>query len=199
MRPEEYTGKEWQELAQQLTSRQLRNAMKGAYRKEAKKAVSIARGKLRASGMKVEGNRSDWEKGVRSHIYSRGGGFLVTVKGRAGNGNKKEKGMHENRRYGKTKRRLPILMWAEEGTTQRYSGPGKTKKVYSGTWHKTKKGIAYKPRTYRRRISGISRGKMPAYRFLDKAAPAMYKSVEEGLLPELETAVLKQAAKAGFR
>lgn len=199
MDPEQYNASEWKELAKQLTARQLRGALKSAYRKEAKKAVAIARAKLRASGLSVKGNRGDWEKGVRSFIYSKGGGFLVTVKGRAGNGRKKELSMHENRRYPVTRRRLPILMWADTGTRQRYSGPGERGYEWGRTKRiSTRRGIVYKIRRRQVRTSGINRGRMPAYRFLDKASPAMYKSVEAGLLPEVEKAVRRTAAKAGF-
>lgn len=198
MDPEQYNASEWKELAKQLTAKQLRGALKSAYRKEAKKAVNIARAKLLATGMSVKGNRSDWAKGVRSYIYSKGGGFLVTVKGRAG-ARGKELSMHENRRYPTTKRRLPILMWADTGTRQRYSGPGERGYEWGRTKRiSTRHGIVYKIRRRQVRTSGINRGKMPAYRFLDKASPAMYRSVEVGLLPEVENAVRKAAAKAGF-
>lgn len=175
MDPSEYRGSEWTELARRLSPRPLRNALKRAYRAEAKKAVSIARNKLSASGMQVQGSRSDWVKGVRSHIYSRGGGFLVTVKpNRTG-----DKSMHLNR-YGQKK---PVLMWAEEGTMPRRtkSNGGRHSRMFT-----------------RRRRGSHYTGRMPAYGFLDKAAPEMYREVERGLAGEIEKAVAKAAAKCGF-
>lgn len=175
MDPDQYTGKEWRELAKQLSQKQIRSALKGAYRREANKAVKIARKHLHSSGMQVKGNQADWDKGIRPYVYSRGGGFLVTVKARAkSKRSSREAGMHTNR-YGVKK---PILMWAEEGTR------------YRKTKSKTKVFVRMK--------KGHLTGKMKAYGFMDKATPEMYRSVEQGLFPELEKAVKRQAKKAGF-
>lgn len=175
MKPEDYKGTEWTELAKQLTPRQIRNSVKRAYRREARKARDIAVGKLRTSGLAVRGNAADWEKGIREHIYSRGGGFLISVKARGANRQGRgEKGMHRNR-AGKTK---PVLMWAEEGT--------QTRKTKTRT------------RIFTRKRKGHGTGRMPAYGFLAAAAPEMYRSVETGLFPEVETAVAKVAEKAGL-
>ena len=176
MEPTRYDGNEWRLLAKELTPRQLRKSLKSAYRKEARKALAIARTSLMASGLKVEGDRSDWKKGVRAHYYSRGGGFLVTVKGKASGRGGKEQSMHRNRRG----RKLPILMWAEDGTQARYSA------------RRGKKHRRNSPK------NGTYRGSMEAYGFLAKAAPAMYRSVQDGMLPQVEAAVRKVAAKCGF-
>lgn len=199
MDPNLYTGQEWRLLARQLNARQLRSSLKKAYRREAREAVKMARASLRASGLQVRGNRSDWEKGVRSHVYSRGGGFLVTVKGRASGRSRKELSMHENRRYDRTRRRLPVLMWAEDGTRQRYSGPGKWRYEWQGNAKlAARHGAKYKLRRQRVRTSGLNRGRMPAYHFLDKAAPAMFRTVEAGLLPDVRKGVEETARKCGF-
>ena len=176
MRPEDYTGKEWQELLKQMNGRQLRKTLRRAYRAEAKKAVAIAQRQLASSGLQVKGSMADWKRGVRSHIYSRGGGFMVTVKARAASRKtgKGEKSMHTNR-YGVKK---PILMWAEEGT--------KTRKTKTQTkWFVRKK-------------KGHSTGRMGAYGFIEKATPEMFKSVEDGLTPEVGKAVQGVARKCGF-
>ncbi len=192
MNPEEYTGKEWAELAKQLSVRQIRNGMKSAYRKEAKKAVEIGQRYLMTSGMVVRGNAGTWKKSVRSYIYSKGGGFLVTVKGRAKTRkNGKELSMHENRRFGKVitrgpakgirnERRMPIAMWAEDGTNPRKHRGWKLK------------GLKLS------KMKGSGTGRMKAYGFLEKATPEMFRSVEAGLTPQIEASVMKQAAKAGF-
>ena len=175
MDPSQYTGKEWTELLRQLNGRQIKNALKGAYRKEANNATKIARRYLHSSGLQVKGNFADWDRGIRPYVYSRGGGFLVTVKARAkSKRNSKEAGMHENR-FGIKK---PILMFAEEGTRFRMT--------------KTRTKV------FKRLRKGHPTGRMQAYGFLEKATPEMYRSVEQGLQPELEKSVVKQAKKAGF-
>jgi len=178
MKPEEYTGREWDELLREMNGAQIKKSLRGAIRAEARKAQKIAQGKLSTSGLQVKGNTSDWKKGIRVRIYpdNKGAGFMVTVKARAasrktGMG---EKSMHENR-FGFKK---PILMWAEEGTKGR-----KTKT-------QTKWGL--------RKRKGHSTGKMGAYHFMDDAAPEMFQSVEAGLTPEIERAVQKVARKCGF-
>lgn len=178
MNPEEYTGKEWQELLRRMNGAQIKKSLRGAIRAEAGKARKIAQGKLLSSGLQVKGDTSDWKKGIRTRIYpdSKGAGFMVTVKARAagratGTG---EKSMHKNR-FGFKK---PILMWAEEGTKDR-----KTKT-------QTKWGF--------RKRKGHSTGRMDAYHFMEDATPEMFQSVEAGLLPEVEKAVAKVAGKCGF-
>lgn len=173
MNPKNYTGKEWHKLAENLNIRQLRNALKRAYRVEAKNALAIARRHLLASGLQVKGNKADWAKGIRSHIYSRGGGFMITVKmHRANSKGKGEKSMHLNR-YGFKK---PVLVWAEEGTESR----------------KTKGG------TSTRRKKGHSTGSMAGYGFLENAQPEMFRAVETNLIPDVGDAVEKVAKKCGF-
>lgn len=178
MSPEEYTGKEWEELLRQMNGTQIKKSLRGAIRAEARKAQKIAQGKLQASGLHVEGDISDWKKGIRVRIYpgNKGFGFMTTVKARAasrrtGNG---EKSMHKNR-YGLKK---PILMWAEEGTKSR-----KTKA-------KTKWGF--------RKRKGHATGRMGAYGFMEDATPEMFQSLETGLVPEIENSVRKVAKKCGF-
>ena len=83
MDPNQYTGKEWTDLLRQMTPRQIRNSVKRAYRALSKEAVKVAQQKLASSGLKSSGG--DLKKGIRAFVYSRGGGFLVTVKARAAN------------------------------------------------------------------------------------------------------------------
>lgn len=168
MNPKDYTAAEWTELARQLDAKKLKGALRSAYRVEAGKALKIARKAVSQSGLQVQGNPSDLNKGVRPYIYSRGGGFMVTVKPQRGK--KADKSMHRNR-YGKLK---PVLMWAEDGTKRRATkGKGNRKA------HNT--------------------GNMPDYRFMQRAEPDMYRSVEAGLLPQVEKKVVRAAEKAGIR
>jgi len=186
-------GKDLATLAKELTPRQLRNALKRSYRAEAKKVLGIARRHLHASKLKVKGNKSDWDKGIRSHIYSKGGGFLITVKAHRSNlKGEGEKSMHENRKGFKK----PILMWAEEGTNYRQRG-GKKVRVKHGIYGTHRSGkTRYWTETIRK--NGIPTKRMPAYRFLDKATPEMNSTVETDLGKEVGVAVEKVAKKCGF-
>ena len=186
-------GKDLATLAKELTPRQLRNALKRSYRAEAKKVLGIARRHLHASKLKVKGNKSDWDKGIRSHIYSKGGGFLITVKAhRSTLKGEGEKSMHENRKGFKK----PILMWAEEGTNYRQRG-GKKVRVKHGIYGTHRSGkTRYWTETIRK--NGIPTKRMPAYRFLEKATPEMNRTVETDLGKEVGVAVDKVAKKCGF-
>jgi len=200
MDPKDYKGKEWTDLMREMNKRQLRNSLKGAYRRVSKKVTGIAQDKLASSGLDVQGNRSDWKKGIRSYIYSRGGGFLITVKPERG---KRERGYHANRRYGKTitrgirsgninQRKLPILMFAEDGTRQRNVG----NRIGKSSFFSKSRWSGKKVRNYKR--GGHSTGSMPAYGFLEKSEAEGFRIVEAELGKELEAAVMKAAKKAGM-
>ena len=171
----------------------MRSALKRSYRAEAKKALGIARRYLGASGMQVQGNKSDWDKGIRSHIYSKGGGFMITVKAhRANLKGQGEKSMHQNRKGFKK----PVLMWAEEGTKPRQRG-GKKVRIKHGIYGTHRSGkTRYWTETIRK--DGISTGQMGAYGFLDRATPEMFQTVERDLGAEVGIAVEKVARKCGF-
>ena len=162
------------ELTKQFTAKQLRSSVRKGYRRASNAALQIARTALKSSGLHVEGNTRGWERGIRNLVYSKGGGFMSTVKGR----NRGNKSMHTNRR-GKMK---PILMWAEDGTKPR------KRKLRGG-------GVFQWGRPSSR--SGNS-GSMRAYHFMQQSEAAMYRTVEENLFPEVEKAVYKAAQKAGL-
>ena len=200
MDPKDYIGKEWTDLLREMNGRQIRNAMKSGLRRVAKKVTSVARRNLTSFGPGVAGDMSDWKKGVRSWIYRKGNGFLLTVKPERGKG---EKGMHKNRRYGKSitrgprrgsinTRKLPILMFAEDGTRERNRGTriGKTSFFSISRWS------GRKVRNYQR--NGRSTGKMPAYKFLEKSEEEGYRIVESDLAKDVDAAVMKAAKKAGM-
>lgn len=111
MNPDDYNADELRALMKQLSRRELKKSLKAAYRREAADLRDMATASLRSSGLQVQGDSSDWEEGVRTFIYTGGGGFMVTVKPHGNVG----KGIHTNR-YGRQK---PVLMWAEEGTQSR--------------------------------------------------------------------------------
>lgn len=156
------------ELARQMDVRLIKNTLKRAYRAEGKKVRQLALQSLHSTGLNVDGNKSDWDKGVRLRIYSKGGGFMVSVKGSKG------RSMHVNRQ-GLQK---PVLMWAEGGTKQR----------------RTKS----KTRFFKRLRKQHSTGSMPAYRFLERVTPQSYQMVERDLFKEVEQAAFKVAMKAGM-
>lgn len=173
-----YTGKEWADLLREMDGRQLKKSLRGALRAEAKKAQAIAQQRLETSGLRVKGSTADWKKGIRIRIYpwSKGTGFMITTKARAGSkSGRGEKGMHVNR-WGKKK---PVLMWAEDGTTTRRTKGGRLTWLLGGR-------------------KSHSTGRMRAYGFMEAAQPAMMTAVEQGLTPEVEKAVVKTARKCGF-
>ena len=106
-------GKHFTDLLREMNVKQLRNSLRRAYRAEAKKQLAIAQGYAARTGMH---NAAASAKAVYSYVYSRGGGFLVTVKGNK----KNDKGMYRN-----SKGRLkPVMMWAEDGTENRSTRNG---------------------------------------------------------------------------
>lgn len=167
MNPEEYKGTEWAQLLKCFDGKQLKKSLKGAYRKEGNKVRKIVVSKLQSSGID---DSNGLDKGIRTYVYSRGGGFMVTVK--PGKSNKHS--MYVNKRGIKK----PVLLFASEGTKER----------------KTKS----KTRIFVRLRKGHATGKMPAYRFIDSATAESFKLVEDNLSKELENNVNSTAQKAGL-
>lgn len=162
--------KAWDDVLRTMDGRTLKKALRKGYRKASNEALRIGRQELQHSGLKVHGNKRDWEKGLRAFIYPNGNGFMVTVKGRK----TPERSMHQNAR-GKKK---PVLMWAEDGTKAR------KRRALKGGKHVGKKTV--------------STGHMRPYHIVESSAPKMFKRVEDVLFPELEKAVYTTAAKAGL-
>ena len=196
MKPEQYTGNEWQHLLKQMDGKEIKKSLRNAIRAEAKKAQKIAQDKLATSELQVQGNTADWKKGIRTYIYNpnKATGFMVTVKARAANRRtgKVEKSMHQNRKGFKK----PVLMWAEEGTQPRKRGGKRVKSDNAHNAAKAKGRIGGAWQYIRRK--GIPTGRMRPYRFLEGAAPEMFQAVETGLTPEIEKAVENVAKKCGF-
>lgn len=196
MKPEEYTGSEWQYLLKQMDGKEIKKSLRSAIRAEAKKAQKIAQDKLAATDLQVQGNTADWKKGIRTYIYNpnKATGFMVTVKARAVNRKtgKGEKSMHQNRKGFKK----PVLMWAEEGTQPRKRGG---KRVKANDAHNTAKAQGRIGGAWHYiRKNGIKTGRMKPYRFLEQATPEMFQAVEAGLTPEIGKAVENVARKCGF-
>lgn len=178
MDPKDYTAAELRALMRELDAKTLRKSLRGVLRREANAAVKVARRALNSTGLKVRGDRADWEKGVRAYVYTKAVGFAVTVQprkaGKGPGGAAREASMHRNRRGVKK----PVLMWAADGTTSRRT--------------KTK------TRVFVRKKKGHDTGRMKRYPFLDRATPEMFRKVEGGLLPDLSNSIQKAAKKAGF-
>lgn len=122
-------------LVNSLEPAQVRRLLKKGYRKTADRVRQTALGGLHGINVDVQGDRTDWDNSLRTHIYSGGGGFLLTVRARAGKrgSGAGELGMHKNRFFGKTKRKLPVLQWIEHGTRERKTRGLKRKSHSTGT------------------------------------------------------------------
>lgn len=104
--PRNYDGREWSDLLRAMNARDVKASLKAAYRKEAGKVAQLARERLAGSGLR---NAGRMKRNVRVRVYSRGGGFMVTVKPHGKSG-------YYTNSAGKQK---PVAMWAEEGTKPR--------------------------------------------------------------------------------
>lgn len=106
-----YDGKDFSDLLQALSPRELKKVLKSAYRKVGKEVRDVARQAVRNSGLH---DASRVARAVRLRIYPRGGGFMVTVKPHGKQGfTKNRKGFEK-----------PIAMWAAEGTNTRLPRKG---------------------------------------------------------------------------
>lgn len=85
------------------------------------------------------------------------------------------KGFHRNR-FGKEK---PVLMWAADGTKDRWS-----RKSYNSRKYKV--------------IRKKNMGRMTRYEYVTKAERPATEHVERNLLKKVDEAVLKAAKKAGL-
>lgn len=166
-------GKEWNELLQCFNKRDLKASLKGAYRKTGNEILTIARQRLMSSGI---AHASKLKKGIRLRVYSRGGGFMITVKPHG------KQGYHVNR-FGLEK---PVVMWAEEGTKERMlrNFPSDGKRVVR---------IDGKYRTV-----GAFTGKMPAYHFLDGVYEQGVQILNRDIPSNLEDSVMKKAGRLGW-
>lgn len=104
--PGSYDGREWTELLRAMRPRDVRASLKAAYRREGGKVAAMARARLAGSGLR---NAGGMKRSVRVRVYSRGGGFMVTVKPHG------QSGYYTN----SAGKRKPVAMWAEEGTRPR--------------------------------------------------------------------------------
>ncbi len=167
--PSEYQGKEWDELLRAMNPREIKRTLKSAYRRTANQIRDIARSSLVSSGLQ---NASKMKTGIRVRVYSRGGGFMITVKPHG------KLGYYKRAQDGKEK---PVLMWAAEGTADRYARHG-------GRIYPLGQGQF-------RTMKGNYLGKMPSYNILDEAERQAPGIIERNLGGEIEKSVSKWLEK----
>lgn len=164
-------GQAWNDLLKTFDQREMKRTLKDAYRRTGKMIAAVAKRSVEGSGIHDAGKLA---KGVRVRVYPRGGGFMITVKPHGKSG-------YIKNRHGLEK---PVLMWAAEGTVERYPR----------SWAKrflVNTGDGF-------RWVGRNRGKMPAYHFLDEAEAQGPKIVEEEIGTAIENATMKRATKLGW-
>ena len=152
-------------MLKQLEPAELRLRLKQSFGKTADKVRNAALSHLHAVNVDVQGDRADWDASLRSHVYSGGGGFLLSVRGRAGKrgSGEGEKSMHKNRFFGKYKRKLPILQWIEFGTKDRQTKGFRRKSHRTGS------------------ISGAE--------FLRKAEPGLVAMAQQEVVKDLHSVI----------
>ena len=105
-----YDDKRLWEMYAQLSPAKRRTALKGAFRRCGNEVRKVALTNLRAA-VHPQGDRRDFEKGVRLIMFKQSAGFRVACSYDP----KTKEGAHTNR-HGLRK---PVLMWLEDGTAQR--------------------------------------------------------------------------------
>ena len=168
----EYDDKNLQKLFDELEPKRRVQALRGAFRKEANRLKKAAIANLRSS---IKSNR-DLEKGVRTIVFKEKAGFRVTVGTKKGKGANGTGGYYANK-YERTQkkrwpRRVPVLIWTEDGTNSRST----TQKVGRG----------------RRSTDSLK-----ASLFLERAQRDLSGSVTENLRKEIVNSIIKTSKKYG--
>lgn len=166
-----YDDSNLQKLFAELEPKRRVQALRGAFRKEGNALRKAAIANLRQS------IRSDkeMEKGVRTIVFRKKGGFRVTVGTKAASKKtgKGEAGYHVNRRGQKK----PVLIWAELGTKRRST--------------KTRTKI------FTRKRRSHNTGQMQAYAFMGKARDRMAPTVTENIRRAFVNNIQRLAKKYG--
>lgn len=168
----DYDDSQLQHLFAEMDVKQRMRTMRGAFRREANNVRKTAINNLRSS---LNSNR-DLEKGIRAIVFKQKAGFRVTVgTKRANKQGKGERGFHVNR-FGQKK---PVLIWAEDGTNDRFTKNG------------TKWG--------KRQRSSHWTGRMRRYAFMETTQDQVEGQVTEDLHKEVSDNIIKQAKKYGCK
>lgn len=171
--PAAYEGKEWDELLRAMDARDIKRTLKTAYRRVGKQIADIARQDLVSSGLR-HGNKM--KKNIRVRVYSRGGGFMITVKPHG------KQGYYKRSQDGAEK---PVVMWASDGTKERYQRDGGKR-----TYPLRKGGF--------RTMKGSWTGSMPEYPFLKRARYEGRSLIENAVGAIIESEVYDRARKLGW-
>ena len=171
-----YDFSQLQQLFAELEPKRRKQALKGAFRKEANRVRKTAVNNLRTSGIRTS---RGLEKGIRAVVFKRTAGFRITVgTKKAGKNGKGEKGYHTNR-FGQRK---PVLLWAESGTKERHT--------------KSKKGGLRRAARLR---ESHSTGKMKRYAFMSKTLDDVRDSVTDDLHKEVAENIIRTSEKYGCK
>ena len=169
-----YDDTQLQQLFAELDPKRRKQALKGAFRREAGRVRKTAVKNLRSSGLRTD---HDLEKGIRSVVFKNTAGFRITVGTKKANRHGKgERGMHLNR-VGQKK---PILIWAEGGTSDRWTMP--------------KKGTRRRADRKRQRHST---GHMRKYGFMEKTLREVRSSVADDLRNEVQENIERVSKRYG--
>ena len=196
MREIYYDDSELRKMFAELSEKERRKALRGAFRRAANKVRRVALENLHRS---IAGDK-ELDRGVRTIVYRRkAAGFRVTVGTKRDrkrmSGQKKRTRKQENARgyYTSRKRRdkagvtgKPVLIWAEDGTAQRYTKGSFFSRL-------TKKGLR------NCRGKGRPTGAMKRYGFMARTRNQVHDSVTEDLKNEVINNVIRVARKHGCK
>jgi len=165
-----YDDSQLQQLFEQLELKQQAKVLRGGFRRAAAKFRKAAIGNLRSS-IRTD---SDLEKGVRAIVFKQQLGFRVTV------GTSGKKGYHLNR-FGLLK---PVLLWAEDGTANRWtkSNGGKHSRMFC-----------------KRKRKSHATGKMSAYMFMQKTKEQEAGNITTNLHISIRQSVESAAKRCGCK
>lgn len=163
-----FSGEEFNAILKALDSRELRALLRATYRREGAKVKQLIAGRTGNIGIR-DGSRMA-RSSLRVYTYSKGGGFMVTLKPRGKKGlymTRQDKASPSARwRYGH-----PVGMW-----------------LNSGSW-KTGERVTER---------GGNRGRLYAYNFLENGEADALRMVRADVYAELQRQLRKRMGKMGI-
>lgn len=163
-----FTGEEFEAILRALNERELRQVLRATYRKEGTKIVKLIASRTGRIGIR-DGEKMA-RKSLRVFTYSKGGGFMVTVKPRGKKGlfmTRQDKTAPSKRwRYGH-----PVGMW-----------------LNSGSW-RTGNRVTQ---------TGGRRGRLYGYHFVENGEHDAVIMVRKDVMDDLKTTLQKRMGKMGF-
>lgn len=184
-----YDDRQLRDLFAQMDEKQRAKSLRGAFQATAgilrRAAVSNLRESIRST--------RELEKGVRALVFKERLGFRVTVgttirRTKDRHGWQGVHGFYANRQVRKKPSKYavrPVLIWAEDGTAvRRWKGQREKHQTNSGT----REHYMY---------NGAFRGRMRAYRFLDRANQRVGTQINQLLQTNYRSSVEKVAKKYG--